>query len=123
MKAVDIAAAVLLIALAAVHCLGTLFNAQPAADVNTVWSLTSGMFVALAGAVNLLRIRYGAIAPGVRLVSVATNIVLLGLTFVLAGALGMAHHLHSVVVILVVLASTVLSFRPMRTGAKAAAER
>ena len=123
MKAFDIAAAILLIVLAVVHCLGTMFNAQPGWDVNTVWSISGGMFVALVAALNLLRVRYGAIAPGVRAVSVAANLVLLGLTFVLAGALGMAHHMHSGFVIIVVLASTILSFRPLAPKANAAAER
>ena len=123
MKAVDIVAAVLLIALAIVHCLGTLFNAQPGWDVNALWSLSGGMFVALVGGVNLLRVRYGAMAFGLRAVSIVANIILLALTFLLAGALGMAHHVHSVAVIVVVLAATIVSFRPMRPEAKAAAER
>lgn len=123
MKKVDIAFSVLLIALGILHCTGSVFNAQTANLTASAWEFSGGLFTILVGAVNLLRIRYGAIAGGVRWVSAGANVSMLGLSVVLAGALGMAHHMHSVGVILVVLVETVFSFVPPQPQTRAAAER
>ncbi len=40
------------------------------------WFFAGGMLLMLIGALNLLRIKYGAVAPGVKRVSVAANLVL-----------------------------------------------
>jgi hypothetical protein len=43
---------------------------------SAIWWVAGGLLMILAGILNLLRIRYAAIAPGVRLVSMITNIVM-----------------------------------------------
>ena len=118
MKVLDIVIAVLLICLGLVHCVAQLFNGS--LTEGTMWSLGAGLFFALVGALNLLRVRYGAIAFGVRAASAAANLVLLGFSIVLAGALGIAHRLHSMAVVGVVLAATLLSFWPAGKQARAA---
>ena len=123
MKKVDIAFAIVVIGLGILHCTGSAFNASTGHLTASAWEFSGGLFTILVGAVNLLRIRYGAIAAGVRWVSAGASVSMLGLGVVLAGALGMAHHMHSIGVILVVLVETVFSFLPPRPQARAAAER
>ena len=118
MRVLDIVMAVLLIGFGLVHFIAGLFNGSM--TEGTMWSLGAGLFMVLVGALNLLRVRYGAIAFGVRAVSAAANVVLLGFSIVLAGALGIAHHMHSMAVVGVVLAATLLSFWPTRKQARAA---
>lgn len=40
------------------------------------WFLAGGLLLAASGALTLLRIRYGDVAPGVRSVAIATSVVL-----------------------------------------------
>jgi hypothetical protein len=42
--------------------------------VAALWFLSAGLFVIMLGAVNLLRIRYAQVAPGLRRVSLAANL-------------------------------------------------
>jgi hypothetical protein len=61
--------------LGAAQCLAT-FRFFQKLEEPAAWWFAGGMLLALAGALTLLRLRYGAVAPGVRRVSVAANAAL-----------------------------------------------
>ena len=61
--------------LGAAQCLAT-FRFFREFEEPAAWWLAGGMLLALTGALSLLRLKYGAIAPGVRRVSVAANAAL-----------------------------------------------
>ena len=71
----DRALGVALIILGVMQWVGTPFLfrrvEEPAA-----WFFAGGMLLALVGALSLLRIKYGALAPGVKWVSLAANVML-----------------------------------------------
>src|ERR687884_622700 len=72
------------------------------------WLLNSCLLFVLCGVLNLLRIRYMAVAPGISAVSTATNIALAVLV-VAAGIVGGEAVPSSLVALLLVVA-TVLGF-------------
>ncbi len=66
-----------IIALGAVHIAATpRYFAQLTSAA--VWFASGGLAMALTGALNLLRRAYGEVAPGVRRVCVAANVVMTG---------------------------------------------
>jgi hypothetical protein len=74
-QAIDKALGAVVISLGFLQCLSTPYFfrriEEPAA-----WFFAGGMLLMLVGALTLLRIRYGLIAPGVKHVSVAANLML-----------------------------------------------
>jgi hypothetical protein len=63
------------IALGLMQCASTfLFFAR--FEEPAIWFFAGGLLLTVVGALNLLRLRYGATAPGVRYVSLAANLVL-----------------------------------------------
>lgn len=83
----------------------------PALTQAALWFLSGGLFMVLVGAQNLLNRSYGAVAPGLRWVSVAANavITLFALT---AGLVGPAGALELSVVVGLLAANGVLSALP-----------
>ncbi|HEY9403336.1 MAG TPA: hypothetical protein VIQ24_11775 [Pyrinomonadaceae bacterium] len=73
-QAIDKALGVVVISLGLLQCLSTSYFfhriEEPAA-----WFFAGGMLLMLVGALTLLRIRYGLIAPGVKHVSIAANLM------------------------------------------------
>lgn len=76
MRRIDIALAWILMAFGALHASLTR-KVHPNLDINAVWFASGGLLVIIIGALNLLRVAYGHVAKGVRMVSVIANIVLL----------------------------------------------
>ena len=74
-RAIDKVLGAVVVCLGLLQCLVTPYFfrriEEPAA-----WFFAGGMLLMLVGALTLLRVRYGLIAPGVRHVSVAANLML-----------------------------------------------
>lgn len=75
MRRLDIIVGWLLIALGAVHTLLTR-RVDPSLGVNAIWFACGGLFMITIGALNLLRVAYGAVARGIYVVSFVANLVL-----------------------------------------------
>src|SRR4028119_1261753 len=111
-QAIDKALGAVIISLGFLQCLSTPYFfrriEEPAA-----WYFAGGMLLMLVGALTLLRIRYGLIAPGVKHVSVAANLMLglfwMGLYWGLFYKF--ARHPASFLGLFVVLSSAIVSVR------------
>jgi hypothetical protein len=79
--------------------------------MDSAWFFSAAIAMALTGALNLLRIRYASAAPGVRLVSIAANFILLAFTAAVATRVPMAHNPQIFAVGAVLAAASVLSLR------------
>jgi len=65
-----------IVALGVVHMLATLHFFKTLTS-DALWFFSSGVTMALTGALNLLHRAYGLSAPGLRVVCVGTNIIML----------------------------------------------
>ena len=83
----------------------------PALTSTAVWFASGGLAIILTGALNLLRRGYGAVAPGLRLVCVAANVVMTAFA-ILAGYAGRASTLEFVLVLGLMGGATLLSLIP-----------
>ncbi|HVE78059.1 MAG TPA: hypothetical protein VNA89_04310 [Gemmatimonadaceae bacterium] len=99
-----------IIALGAVHIAATprYFTHLSSA---AVWFAGGGLAIILTGVLNLLQRAYGAVAPGVRLVCVAANVVMTAFALV-AGYAGGASAAELALVLGLVGGATVLSVIP-----------
>ena len=88
MRLIDIITAWLLIAFGALH-LSLTRRVHPNLDIDTIWFASGGLLIIAIGALNLLRVAYGSVAKGVRVVSVIANIVLLALMLLIATVIPM----------------------------------
>ncbi len=86
MKTFDTVVAWLVLVLGAIHCAFTR-KAYPQLNLAALWFVSAGMLMILLAAVNLLRIRYAAVAPGLRVLCIAADFVVflwaLGFAFVM----------------------------------------
>lgn len=73
----------LLIAFGIVHASLTR-KVHPNLDIDAVWFACGGLFIALIGIVNILRVAYAGVAKGVYVASVVANFVLLGVMLFIA---------------------------------------
>lgn len=73
-----------------------------------VWFFGAGMAIALTGALNLLNRRYGLAAPGLRVVCIVTNVLIIGLAGV-AGRVTGASVAEQVVIMTVLVSALTLS--------------
>lgn len=108
MKALDSLVAWLLIAFGAVH-LSMTRRVHPAIDINAVWFASGGLMIIAVGALNLLRVAYGAVAKGVRIVSVIANVVLLALMLFIATLLPLRGNPQIVAGLVLVIVLTAFS--------------
>ena len=60
---------------------------HPNLDIDAVWFACGGLFIALIGVVNLLRVAYAGVAKGVYVVSVVANFSLLAVMLYIASLL------------------------------------
>ncbi len=115
MKIADTVVSWLMIVFGAIHCAFTR-RAYPEFGLPALWFLASGLFIILVATTNLLRIRYGGAAPGVRAVCIVANLALLGLAVAIAWVTPLAGNPQ--VVIAVVLSALLVIFsvarRPVR---------
>jgi len=65
-----------ILALGLIHTLVGLIPGE--LDTRAMWFIGTGLAVIYQGALNLLRVQYGAVAAGLRRVSVAANVVGMG---------------------------------------------
>jgi len=86
-------------------------RAFPQLTSAAVWFASGGLAMMLTGALNLLRRVYGDVAPGVRRVCLAANVVMTAFAL-LAGYAGHASVAEFVVVLSLVGGATVLSVIP-----------
>jgi len=109
-KRVYLALACGIIALGLVHMAATT-RFFAALTQSALWFLSGGLVMVLTGALNLLNRSYGGVAPGLRWVSVAANVVMT--TFALtAGLVGRASVVELLVIVGLLAGATVLSALP-----------
>jgi hypothetical protein len=104
-------AACLVVILAAIPCLLTP-KVYPQFGLAAIWFFGAGLFMMLVGAINLLRIRYAGAAPGVRIVCIVANLVLLA--FLIAIAFTVTLKQNPQVIIFLVLAALLTISSVMR---------
>ena len=97
-----------IVALGAVHMLATLFTFKTLTN-DSLWFFSGGIAIALSGALNLLNRAYGLSAPGLRVVCVGTNIVMLAFGIV-SGVVSGASIVEFILVLGVVGGAAALSF-------------
>jgi len=83
LRTLDVILGWLLIAFGALHTVLTR-KVHPDLGIDAVWFASGGLLIIAIGALNLLRVAYGSVAKGVRVVSVIANIVLLALILFIA---------------------------------------
>jgi hypothetical protein len=76
-----------------------------------VWFASGGLAMILTGALNLLQHAYGALAPGLRAVCVAANVVMIAFAL-LAGYTAKASAAEFALVIILIGGATLLSLSP-----------
>ncbi len=108
MKITDQIAAWLIVVLGVIHSAFTL-RAYATFSMAAMWFLGTGLLIILVGALNLLRIRYAAVAPGLRAVCLATNIVVLAYAGAIASRLSLKQNPQAVVVLVLMLLELIFS--------------
>ena len=80
-----------IVALGTVHMLATLYLFKTLTGA-ALWFFSGGIAIALTGALNLLHRAYGLSAPGLRVVCVGTNVIMLafGIVSGIASGAGIA---------------------------------
>jgi len=96
-----------LVALGAVHMLATLLLFKTLTS-DALWFFSGGIAIALTGTINLLHRAYGLSAPGLRVVCVGTNIIMLAFGIVM-GVVGHANIAQFTLVLSLVGGAAVLS--------------
>ena len=88
-----------------------------------VWFFDAAVVLWLTAALNLLRIRYMAVAPGVRYVSIGANLVALATVMTVAAQSKPAQNVRGALFCLLILAATIFSLRQPRATAGGQATR
>ncbi|MBI3406263.1 MAG: hypothetical protein HY046_12490 [Acidobacteria bacterium] len=80
-----------------------------------MWFVSGGLTLIFAGAINLLRIRYAVVAPGVRRVSMAVNLSLVAFVCTYVAALGRSalRSPQAYFLLLLIPSATAFSFAPL----------
>jgi hypothetical protein len=116
MKRVDqvVAWLILVLAVRAAVLAPREFHTETAPSATGFWMLSSSLLFAVCGALSLLRIRYGAVAPGLR-AAAALTAVAFGALFLTAGIIGGETAPSAVVAVLLFL-SAAMAFRTGRAA-------
>jgi len=116
MKRVDqvVAWLILLLAVRAVVVAPREFHTATAPWTTGFWMLSSGLLLAVCGALSLLRIRYSTVAPGLRAVAALTAVAF-GALFLTAGIIG-GETAPSAVVAALLFLSAAMAFRTGRAA-------
>lgn len=77
MRTLDALFAWLILGFGALHC-AVAFGKYDRLSDDALWFFSGGLALLLLAALNLLRVRYAGVAPGVRRVCIAANLALLG---------------------------------------------
>jgi hypothetical protein len=96
-----------IVALGAVHMLATLHFFKTLTNA-ALWFFSGGIALALTGALNLLNRTYGQVAPGLRNVCIATNMIMLAFGIV-SGIVGGANFVQLALVLGLIGGATALS--------------
>jgi len=83
MKILDKIAAWLLLLMGLIHA-GVTFRIYKTFDLNAAWFFSTAIAIWLTAALNLLRIRYGGLAPALRWITLIANLLLLALDVAIA---------------------------------------
>ncbi len=115
MKIFDAVVAWLVLVLGCIHCAFT-HAAYPKFSLGLLWFVSAGMLMILLAAVNLLRIRYAAVAPGLRVICIISNLVLLAWAVSFAFALPVTKEPQVIVSIVLIALLAIFSIvrRPGR---------
>jgi len=84
----------------------------------TLWFFAGGILLALVGALNVLRLRYGEMAAGVVWVSVAANLLVAGLWVAMAWLLAYKFKRYpaAYLALAIIVATAVVSIRSVSRG-------
>ena len=96
-----------IVALGVVHMLTT-FLAFDELNSSALWFFSGGIAMVLTGALNVLNRSYGRVAPGLRLVCIGANVVLLSFAAI-AGVVGRSGVTAYVIILGLVGSTTLLS--------------
>ena len=115
MRIVDIVAAWLVLILAVIHC-ALAPKVYPQFGMVVIWFLGAGLFMMLVAAINLLRIGYAGVAPGIRVVCIVTNLVLLAFVVALASIVALKQNPQVIISLVLAVLLTIFSIvrRPVR---------
>ena len=108
MKRSDQIVAWLIVILGAIHGAFTP-KVYPAFNLAALWFLGAGLLMMLVGAMNLLRIRYRRIAPGLTAVCMATNVMLVAYVGAIASRLSLKQNPQAVLVTVLLLLEVIFS--------------
>ncbi len=114
MRTLDIIVGWLLIAFGATHTSLTR-RVDPSLGINAIWFACGGLFMITVGALNLLRVAYGAVARGIYVVSFVANLVLVLLMLWIASRVPMRSNPQVVVGLIIAALLTAFSLL-RRTG-------
>ena len=115
MRRLDIIVGWLLIALGAVHTSLTR-RVDPSLGINAIWFACGGLFMITIGALNLLRVAYGAVARGIYVVSFVANLVLVLLMLWIASRVPMRGNPQ--VVVGLIIAALLTAFSVLRRSSQ-----
>ncbi len=119
MKVIDQIAAWLIVVLGVIHSAYTL-RAYASFNMAAMWFLGTGLLIILVGAVNLLRIRSGSVAPGLRAVCLTANVIVLAYAGAIASRLSLKQNPQAVVVLVLMLLELIFSIVKSSRGQPAA---
>lgn len=108
MERLDRLAGWLLFAVGMLHCVVTFIIAELPTEA-AFWFFSGGLAMIYCGALNLLRVRYAAVAPGLRRVCAAVNVSMLAFIFAYLAAQRAFRNPGAVVVTASALAATAFS--------------
>jgi hypothetical protein len=124
MERLDRLTACLILGIGVLHCGVTFLLAHGFTD-NALWFFSGGLAMIYCGALNLLRVHYARIAPGVRAASLLVNLSMLAFILAYAFLRGprIARNPGALLLIACAVAATGFSLRqprPLRTELRAA---
>ena len=114
MRALYLILTCLIILLGVVHVSAT-FALFDGLSSRAVWFASGGLAIILTGLINLLNRAYGAAAPGVRCTAIGSNLAMT-IFAALAGVAGAASGIQLAIIVGLMAATTLLSFRPSRSA-------
>lgn len=116
MKILDQVVGWALVILGATHCSFTAIVFKHF-NMNAAWFLGAGLALILLGALNLLRVRYAAVAPGLRSVCIAANAVMLLFVLAVGAVFSLRQNPQAVLGVVLVAAALLLSIlRPVQAA-------
>jgi hypothetical protein len=116
MDRIDRIVAWVMLGIAALHCVVT-FLLHERVNLAALWFFSAGLAMAYCAALNLLRVEYAVVAPGLRVASAAANLTLLAFMLAYVGVRGLRVLRNPGAVVLVLCVALVTAFSLSRRPA------